>query len=252
MANTLFDTPPALTGDLQTQTDLLYRYLMQMSEQLNEAMNGLTLANFAPEEQKTLQASTAGENIKADIDGTRTALRSLIIKTADIVRSEMQEISAELTSRYEGISEQFGQLNESVTTRFSATAEGISQNTTMIQTIQEANSKLEAITRTFSERIFSGIIGYNSVTGLPIMGIAIGENVTQYDANGNPYINANAKIATFTKDRLSFWQGTTEMAYFSNQKLYITKAEILNEMVMGNYVWKIYTDGSLGLMARNG
>jgi hypothetical protein len=80
-------------------------------------------------------------------------------------------------------------------------------------------------------------------------GIAIGENVTAYDSQGNPYLNHNAKSATFTMDRLSFWQGNVEIAYFSNGKFYITDGEIRNSLQIGNFVFKKMADNSMALMS---
>lgn len=245
MAN-LFDTPPALTGDGQNQMDQLYRYLAQMSEQLNEAMNGLTFANFTQAAQAELQQITGGGDARKEIDSTKNALRSMIIKTAEIVRTEMDEISTELRGQYVGVSEEFGRIQRDLTARIEANTAGIGQNYEYIETLNGKNGELEGFVQRINERIFSGLIGQDAL-GRPVYGIAIGENVTAYDNDGNPYINHNAKSATFTKERLSFWQGNTELAYFSNRKLYITSCEVLNEMTMGRYVWKIQSDGSMGL-----
>lgn len=247
MAN-LFDSPPTLTGDGTEMMGQLYRYLMQMSEQLNEAMNGLTLDNFAPAAQTQIQTAMAGNSTAAaaEIKGTREALRSMIIKTAEIVRSEMEEIRTTLHGEYTGLSEQFGTITQQMQADISANAAGISQNYTYIETIQGKDEGYDQFVRRINERIFSGIIGTDAL-GAPIYGIAIGENITGTDASGNPIINDNAKQATFTKERLSFWQGTSEVAYFSNRQLYITNAEVLKSMKMGRYAWRVQSDNSLGL-----
>ena len=51
-------------------------------------------------------------------------------------------------------------------------------------------------------------------------------------------------------EKLSFWQGETEIAYFSNGMFFITKGEITKTLVMGNFTWQvILPDKALGLMA---
>lgn len=40
--------------------------------------------------------------------------------------------------------------------------------------------------------------------------------------------------ARFTNDRLSFYQGTSEVAYISQNNLYITRAEVLDYLKIGN------------------
>lgn len=243
-----FDGPPALMGEERQQLEALYRYLQTMSDQLNLAMNSITVENFAPQAQKQLSEVMGGKETQKEIAGTKNALRSMIIKSAEVVRNEMQEISTELSRQYQGISDQFGELNQSLTLQISANAEGIQQNYEYFEELRDRANGTDDYIRHYNNYIFTGQIGLNTATLEPIYGIAIGEGVTLYDNDGNPYINENAKVATFTKDRLSFWQGTTEMAYFSDRKMHITDVEILNKMSMGNYTWQVQPDGSLGLM----
>jgi hypothetical protein len=46
-------------------------------------------------------------------------------------------------------------------------------------------------------------------------------------------------------DRLSFLQGGAEVAYFSNKKLYITDAEFLNSITIGNFSFIPRANGNL-------
>lgn len=241
-----FDGPPALVGDEARQLEQMYRYLQTMSDKLNEALFSISTENFTVETRSQIEAagSTA---VDEKIRKSQTTVRSLIVKSAEIVRHEMEEISTRLEDRYLAISDQFGTLEREMTATIEANAAGIRQNYDYIEDMQSRVEGVEGYTRHNSEYIFSGLIGLDS-SGNPIYGIAIGEGITQYDSDGNAVINDNAKVATFTKERLSFWQGNTEMAYFSDQMLYVNEMRVLNGMRMGNYVWKIQTDGSMGLM----
>lgn len=51
--------------------------------------------------------------------------------------------------------------------------------------------------------------------------------------------------ARISNDRISFYQGSTEIAYLSNNKLYITNAEILTSLRLGNFGFTPRTNGSL-------
>lgn len=244
-----FDAPPTLMGDEQSQLTAMYRYLMQMSDQLNEAMNNITLANFAPEAQKQLTQAAGGSGESKEVQDAKRTLRSMIIKSAEIVRNEMTEISTELQQQYTAVSQQFGTLDQKLSLAIQANADGIRQNYEYIEKLEGRTDETNNYIIHTSNYIFSGQIGTNEVTMEPVYGIAIGEGITQYDSEGNPHINGNAKVATFTKERLSFWQGTAEMAYFSDKTLYVTDASILKTLRMGNYYWKIEPDGSMGLTA---
>lgn len=246
-----FDGPPALIGEDRQNLEAIYRYLQTMSDQLNMAMNSMTIENFAPSTQKQLSSAISGDETQKEITGTKNALRSMIIKSAEIVKTEMQEISTELKGQYQAMSKQFGELDQKLSLQIDANARGIQQNYEYFEQLTGRADGTDDYIKHYNNYIFMGQIGLREDTLEPVYGLAIGEGVTQYDDHGNPYLNNNAKVATFTKDRLSFWQGATEMAYFSDKKLYITDVEILSKMTMGNYVWKIQADGSMGLMVQH-
>lgn len=244
-----FDAPPMLAGDEARQLEQLYRYLQTISDQLNEAMNGISLENFTAEAREQIQAAASGGTAGKEIKRTQNTLRSMIIKSAEIVRNEMQEIRTELRQNYEAISEEYGTLEQELTAQIEANAAGIRQNYSYVESLTSRTDGVESYVNRTNNYIWSGVIGTNSTTGAPIYGIAIGEGITAYDADDQPYLNTAARVATFTKDRLSFWQGNVEMAYFSDRRMYITDVEITKSLRMGNYIWRIQEDGSMGLTA---
>ena len=60
----------------------------------------------------------------------------------------------------------------------------------------------------------------------------------------------NELTLTIQNDRLSFMQSNVEVAYFSNNKLYINQAEVLTSLKIGKFEWVPGTDGSLSLRKR--
>ena len=57
----------------------------------------------------------------------------------------------------------------------------------------------------------------------------------------------NELMLTIQNNRVSFTQSGVEVAYFSNNKLHINKAEVLTSMKIGNYELAPRTDGGLAL-----
>lgn len=236
MDNVFFETPPALQGDGQAQLRQLYGYLYAMSEKLNAAMIEVDVqAKQEIQRTATGQAAQQAENF-----GT---LKSMIIKTAEIVRTEMQEISTQLHGETEAISADIGTLMQEMDATIRATAEGVLQDYHFSEVVTDTQTNTFYRTQT-NQYIFTGKISDDPVT----YGIAIGEGVTAYDNDGNPYLNQNAKVATFSMDKLAFWQGTVQLAYFSSGKFYITNGEITNTLQIGNYVWKRMADDSMVLV----
>ena len=77
--------------------------------------------------------------------------------------------------------------------------------------------------------------------------IAVGK-----DDDGNPYIELGKKDSDFklriTNEKLEFYDGQSTPAYISNQKLMIKKAEVIDELQFGNFVWRKRPNGNMGLI----
>lgn len=249
MPDVYFDNPPILQGDERIQLTQLSNYLGILSQKLNEAMMQVSIEEIsaaAAEKVRTAEAEAQGKT--ASGGGQMDTLKSMIVKTAKIVRHEMDEIRGHLEENLQALSTEFGTLEENLDATISATARGILQEYNYEQRVtglETAAGETNSFVKRTNQYIFSGLIDETNLT----YGIAIGENVTAYDEKGNPYLNHNAKSATFTMDRLSFWQGNVEIAYFSNGRFYITDGEIRNSLQIGNFVFKKMADNSMALMS---
>lgn len=89
--------------------------------------------------------------------------------------------------------------------------------------------------------IRTGIVGYNG--SIPIYGVAVGQGLTVTDVDGETVVDQNNFRATFTAQRLSFWQDANEVAYVSNNRLYITNITVLEGVTLGQ--WQITTASGL-------
>ena len=72
------------------------------------------------------------------------------------------------------------------------------------------------------------------------------------DDDKNPYIELGKKDSDFklriTNEKLEFYDGSSTPAYISNQKLMIKKAEVIDELQFGNFVWRKRPNGNMGLI----
>ena len=60
-----------------------------------------------------------------------------------------------------------------------------------------------------------------------------------------------AKVRPFVRvvnDRLSFFMNDTQVAYLSNNKLYVTQAEILTKLIIGRFAFEPQENGNLSLV----
>lgn len=237
MGNTFFNSPPALSGTAEDQLRQLYGHLFELSDKLNAALMDISIEQLNPEARVVVSAAAQAD---VQIESNAEALKTMIVKNAEIVRASMEEIRTTLSSNYTAISEQFGTYQENIEAQIAATSTGIDQAYSLIQTVQAAGDDNAAVLRKLNANIFSGIIDTN--TGE--VGIAIGYNVTNNDGTLN---DAN-KMATFTADRLTFYIGETPVAWFGNSVFHISDGEVTSSMRMGSYLWKVMANGSMGLM----
>ena len=124
MANVFLDNPPVLQGTPDTKLAQLYSYLYNVSTQLNSTLMTMEMKRENTE-KLVIEKTQKAEEQTTDSDFLKA--KSLIIKTAKLVRTEMEEIRATLSGNIEAISELFGTYQESITQQITATATGILQ-----------------------------------------------------------------------------------------------------------------------------
>ena len=79
--------------------------------------------------------------------------------------------------------------------------------------------------------------------------LAIFRTYMSFDDNGL-VIGKTGNPFTFrvVNDRLAFYMNDTEVAYLSNNKLYVTQAEILSKLIIGHFAFEPQTNGNLSLI----
>lgn len=238
MANVFFDNPPILSGTQDQKLQQLYNHLFNVSNKLNDAFVTITIEETRAEEQRKAAAAAQEQQGAADSDFIKA--KSLIIKTAELVRTEMQEIRTTLTGSIDALSDQFGNYQQTITQEIIEQATGILQSFRIEERISGVEGAVGDFIRSQTSYIYAGILDDTTMT----TGIAIGEGVT--DENGE-LVEAN-RVVQITSDRIALYQNGAEVAYFSNNSFYISKGIVTDGLQMGNFQWKVFSNGSLGLM----
>jgi hypothetical protein len=232
-----FTQPPILRGTERDQLVQIRQYLYQMSRDLNVALTSLTADNFATgtEAVKVLSGDLTA-NQQKQIDAGMGTLKSLIIKTADNVRAEIDIIEKTLTSDYVAVSD-FGTFSENINTQITAMAESIKQTI-------DYQASFEQFRIESTGYIKQGIIGYENA--VPIIGIAIGQNIQTSGTDvveGKEYdiIDVTSNVSVWTSEKLSFYVNGMESAYVSGGAFYVTKT-----LILGNK-WAIAFDNGFSI-----
>lgn len=231
-------TPPTLQGSEAQQLVQLHRYLFKISEMINNATTAETLVIQDIAEQQKQVVHT--KELDEELAGQYNRAKSLIIKTADIVRAEMDEIVTKLKSDYVAKSE-WGEYREEISQQITTTANSVVQSF-------EYDAKIDAVGADFEEYrikssgyIQSGIIGFED-DGMPIFGIAIGQDLANktVTVDGVAYetIDMDRNLATYTADRVTFWQNGIAVAHISNSEMVINRIRLLGDLVFGGN-WSI-------------
>lgn len=266
---------PQITGKTEKEQLMQIKsYLYQIVPQLQ-----IALENLATKEGTSTTPSSAKDRYSQGIVGVPTdpqetfnSIKALIIKSADIVNAYYEEISRKLDGEYVAVSD-FGIFSESTTSTITEDSTKINNLFTSVQEIIDGTSTtfgslseemsdikqglddaktdiqgslgeladgLEGVKQTIVDvtaNVKTGLLYYDD-EATPIYGLEVGQtNVV----NGEEVFN---KFARFTSDRLSFYNAYgNEVAYISDNKLYINDAEINGTLTIGRYI----IDSSNGL-----
>lgn len=238
---------PMPPGGIEART---YSYLFQTAQALNLALSRLDESNFS-EDSTARQILAGGQTAeqKKETEQGLGRLRTLIIKTADAVRAEQAALELRLQSTYVALSD-FGDYQEEIDTRLSATAARIEQ---ALSYYAELSDSLHGVSEDFDAYrvdvqgyIRQGVIGYDGA--VPIIGIAMGRDLRVTGAketvDGTEYevIDTSSNMSIWTPDKLSFYINGAEAAYFSNGALYVGTAIVKEKLVLGQDKWQITHD----------
>jgi hypothetical protein len=230
----VIQTPPTLHGSERDQLLRVHSYLFQMAQALNAGMNNLTAENFTAEAAAVIKGAAS----QTELAKNANTLKSMIIKTAAQVSASMDEITAKLEGEYVSVGE-FGQYREEVSNEVKATATGIVQSygyDSRLDALDESMAGFLDYEVSTKQYIKTGLLFYDA-EGVPRYGVAVGESDTDITEDGEVVVSRAGLLATFTSDRLSFWQNGVETAWVSNGQWCTRSLEIQEDIHLG--LWQI-------------
>ena len=256
---TYIPQPPSLKGDERAQLEQMYRYLYKMSEQLNTALAVTDKGYQIVVQTKSGSAPGSESPITPQLDAQYRELRSLIIKTADIVNQQMDKTIKQLNGKFEAISSEWGTFEQNIERKIVETAEATIDSFDYSEKIHgiektvlngETSYAIESL-----GYIKRGIIGFDD-ENFPIYGIAVGtelkEKTVEKDGKTYQQIDTTKRIATYTSDAITFWRNDVAIARFSGDELYVTRAEITQQIRLGDWFFSVVESGGLNISKRLG
>lgn len=204
----------------------IHSYLYQLAEQLKWALNSIEGG-----ETKVIQQSSQSKSkdiTDTEAEATFNSIKSLIIKSADIVNAYYEEVNEKFRGEYVAQSA-FGTYSEHTEQSITTNSKEIDRAFTNIQKIASDVEGLAYSLIEVNANIRQGLLDYDD-GGIPIYGLEVGQRNT---IDGVEVFN---KYARFTSDRLSFYdKNDIEVAYISDYKLHITHAQITGTLTLGRF-----------------
>lgn len=218
------------------QLEQIRGYLYQLADQLKWALNSLENGS---QSAQVVNQSKGTVSTEKEANATFNSIKSLIIRSADIVNAYSEEIKEKLHGEYVAQSD-FGTYTEKTDKTITSNSKEISS---LFKSVQEIITDISGLSSKLIEvtaNIRSGLL-YYAESGVPIYGLEVGQK------NVIDGVEVFNKYARFTSDRLSFYdKNDTEVAYISDYKLYITNAQVTGTLTLGRFE----LDTSDGLVIR--
>lgn len=242
------ELPAAPTGSLGQQVQQQYAYLFRLAQTLNRAMEQME-GGYGTQKQQP-QGTEESRAAREERARQAASLKSLILKSAEAVRQEMDRMETELKGSYVARSD-FGTYLEEISQRIEADPTQLSRYFRFASDIRADMDRVEtdfASYRTDVEGyIRQGIVDYEGT--VPIIGIAIGQDIrttqsgVETEQGVYDVIDKSSNMSIWTTEKLSFYIGGQEAAYFSNGKL--TVAQIATDRITGAGKWDVSFTGGV-------
>lgn len=207
------------------QMSQMQSYIHQLVQQLNWAFSAVTEAQSGNASNIVIEKQSE-EISPEEAENTFNSIKALIIKSADIVRAYEERIVETFNGSYVAQSD-FGTYLRDTKLTIESDSVGIEELFENQQKISGTVDGIDDEIKNTNAYIKRGLLGYHERLKKDVYGIAVG----QTNDNGD-----YKKYAWFIAEGLClFDENGNEVAYISQNKLYITDAVFLGVVQFGGY-----------------
>ncbi len=250
----MYEYPPILTGDALQQIAALRDYLVRQTRGREQEITEAA----AKEIRTVLQRSSGDGGAKTpgtDIRQEAAALKALIIKTADVVESHVEEVRTELHEDYLALSD-FGTYRETVDRQIVDTARGTVESYGYGEQIQAAEGQIGGLQEAMTElngQIRRGLIT-DPETSETVIGIAISQELrftgTTVTRDGVTYyeLSPGQTLGLYTSTGWQFWINGSKRGWFDSTDgmLHVSQILVESRLQLGEN-WLVTTTGGFGI-----
>ena len=245
----------------ESDVDIMADNIASMNTRITQAESKITNDAIINTVNNNFYTKTEVDNMKSDLDGKVTRVEERIIQaeskiTSDAIintvsnsfytKTEMDELNSNLENLLdENITNVAQGLEDDILLKINGQ---YANEEDIVELRKEVASKLEQ-TADKIEMSFDTAYEYT---------VEVDDKLTNYKQEVSTNIRFSDEgielgksdspfKTTLDNEKLAFSQDDTEVAYITNNKMYITNAEITSEMQIGKWVWTISPKGNLTL-----
>lgn len=234
------------SGSAAQQIEQIRGFLYQLVEQLNTEGLGSGQGGGQVSQIPDSLLGQATDDGGVSPGSTFNQIKSLIIKSADIVEAYYEQINKKLKSSYVAESV-FGSYKKETEASITENAEGIKrlyESEQRLKTVEEYVLSSKANIRqgllfTVGEETMEKELGQDLPEGAEVFGVEVGQTVEE---NG---VKVFEKFARFTSYGMTLYDNNGNLsAYITDERLNIPNAVIENTLTRGGFAETINADGS--------
>lgn len=216
---------PALEGlSEKAKLESIERYLYELNDQLRFILGNLEIDNFSAETRNALSLDAAGKRkAEKEFGNYIEQLRQQIINTSTEIEREIESVRNEMSGHATYVSEQFGRVEEEY---LKITDEDALGEMTIFKTVSNINGYV----LTSMNYIKTGLLETSGQGDE--YGVEIGDIIG----------NGQGMKLRLVKNKVSFYENNTEVAYITGKELCITQAKIKMYIYFGGFKINV-TDG---------
>ncbi len=214
--------PDISASDTEKAIKEIKSYIVRLNRQISTLTDNITEQNLSP---------SLREKIYIDSDKKISGLKNEIIETADKITETGDRIELKLLSDYVAKSE-IGEYTEQAIQNISVDGKGVTQMFTEISEISGRMDIAEAELDSHSEQYQLLSSGISKITAYIRTG-KLDEGVYGIEIGNFSETSAAPYKVRLSENRLSFYIGQDEVAYFSDNSMNISRANIPLTLTVG-------------------
>lgn len=227
-------------GSVEQQLAEIRSYIYKSNEQMNATLSNLTIDKIW-EQTASAVGSSSDNDETPKLLSQYQRIRDLIIKTADVVVQTDEQMKQAFNGSYLAKS-QFGEyLEKTKLTTTTGSKNIIEMFNYSTELTTGVSTDLTNYKSDFENYIKRGLLDNTGAT--PVYGIEVGLLSSEITVDGEKIPTGENFRTRITPDEMSFWEGSTKVAYLRDDAIYFPAAGIKGGSININDTFKVSSTG---------